>query len=341
MVSKLLLYVCTFALLCGCAALKKDNEPQSTVDPAVEVRTQLDVYRPLIDAQLDAHGLVRLGGSIGDSTLFSCLALVAGGANFDPVVFLTPEGKPLRHPEIAPDPTGKSSTPISKDMVDGFLWCVYAVGHKGDMAHARELTESLISFGKAHSAPEGWWFCTADDRAAYHMSDADWLGKCLMPPAMIKDIYRLEKWAGGECDQTCKDWMAVGVNVPANNTGFERHLAVIGTVRNGLVEGGINDNSLKIVLENAKNAEPHNALYQGAFHLFTDGVQADCFAQLKPPRFPADALPGKAQFCTPYLFQRDEAGNPDWLPCPNDTSPDGGRGVDYAFAAAVCLSEVK
>ena len=47
--------------------------------------------------------------------------------------------------------------------------------------------------------------------------------------------------------------------VPSDGEGFERHLAVLTTIRNGLVEGGINDNSLKIVLENAARATAESA----------------------------------------------------------------------------------
>lgn len=335
--------------LAGCAALQKDNHPKDPPASPVgdEVRAQLQAYRPLIKAQADSYGLARLGGSIGDSALFSCLAYAAGALDFDPAILFTADGKPIRHPEIAP---GKSATPISKDMMNGIMWCLHTLG-KRDKDHALDLVSKWIAFGKAHSSgvSVGWFFCTEDDKAAYKINDQDWLGKCLALPAVVKDIYRVAKEVGYPCDQDCQAWMAVGSNVPSDNDGFLRHLAVTTTTRNGLVEGGINDNSLKIVLENAAKAQPRNALYQGAYHLFGDGDQTKALALLEDPNFfPPGVLPTKNQFCTPYIFQRDddsqsEKAEPDWMPCPDDKNPniDQGRGIDFAFTAALVLGEIR
>lgn len=333
--------------IAGCAALDKDNEPQEPLAPQEEVRERLNLYRPLVRSNMDEHGLAVMGGSIGDSALFSCLARAGGAADFDPAILFV-GGKPVRHPDIAP---GVSKTPISKDMVAGILWCLYDLHVKGDSDHANELVRAMIDFGKAHKATfggveAGWMFCTDEDRAAYSISDQDWYGRCFMPPAIIKDIYRIAKLVGVDCDQTCQEYMVLGPNIPADKTGFERHLAVIGTVRNGFAEGGINDNSLKIVLQKAHEAEPRNALYQAAFHTFVEGDQADAYAALLDTSlFPADRLPNESNYCTDYLFQRDDDSKsgqekPDWLPCGDDASAPQGRGIDFVFAAALALGEL-
>jgi hypothetical protein len=140
--------------------------------------------------------------------------------------------------------------------------------------------------------------------------------------------------------------MAIGPNIPSDETGFKRHLAVIGTVRNGLVEGGINDNSLKIVLQKAHEAQPRNALYQAAYHLYNDGVQDDAYRALTDESlFPRDHLPTSANYATDYLFQRDDdtAKGPgaDWLPDLSGSSESNGRGVDFVFAAAMALGEIR
>lgn len=338
MLRKAIVLVLIFVI--GCKALDKDNKPKEPNEIKVEVKSKLDVYRPLVTAQLDEHGLVTMGGSVGDSALFSCLARSAGAASFDPAILFV-NGKPIRHPNIAP---GISRTPVSKDMVSGILWCLYDLHKKGNTDHAKELVRAMIDFGKAHKltigTELGWMFCTDEDRVAYSIKDEDWFGRCFMPPATIKDIYRVAKLVGVECDQTCQEYTILGPNIPADKIGFERHLAVTGTVRNGLVEGAINDNSLKIVLKNAAEAQPRNALYLAAYHTFLDGYQADSYAALMDESlFPADRLPTSANYCSDYLFQRDE-DQKDWVPCGDGSKGPDGRGVDFIFAAALALGEL-
>lgn len=348
------LLVLLMGLAAGCAALKKDNEAHETQAPiSEEVKAQRATYLPLVGAQLDAHGLVVMGGSIGDSALFSCLARAAGAASFDPAILFV-GGKPLRHPDIAPGtpgPDGRRGTPISHDMVDGHLWCLYDLARRGERDHAADLLRAMIEFGKQHAvrlanAEVGWMFCTDQDKVDYAINEADWYGRCFMPAGIVKDIYRVAKYAGVDCDDDCKNFMLIGPNLPSDSSGFERHLAVIGTVRNGLVEGAINDNSLRL-LEHAAAAEPRNALYLAAHALFVNGEQGEAFAALQDHAlFPADVLPTSVNYCTEYLFQRDQfAGgtpNPDWLPCTGDV-PAGsrGRGVDWLFAAAMALGDVR
>ena len=91
------------------------------------------------------YGLIRMGGSIGDSALFSCLGKAAGALDFDPMV-LFKDGKPVRHPDITPS---VSATPISKDMVNGILWCAWDQGRKGNMEGALDITQAMITYGKA------------------------------------------------------------------------------------------------------------------------------------------------------------------------------------------------
>ena len=100
--------------LTGCASFKKDNRPEDPRPdwpPPASVVERVSVYKEGGKAALDERGLVVLKDSIGDSALFSCLAYAGGLTEFDPAVFFTPEGKPLRHPDIAPD--GPSPTPIT------------------------------------------------------------------------------------------------------------------------------------------------------------------------------------------------------------------------------------
>lgn len=328
---------------CGCSSLKKDNEAKDPPSLSEDVAAQRAVYVPLVAADLDSYGLAVMGGSIGDSALFSCLARVGGAATFDPMILFV-GGKPRRHPDIAPsapNAEGKRGTPISKDMMNGILWCAYDVGLKGDKEKAHQITSALIAFGLGHQDKvAGWFMCDEQDRTDYNIHSDDWIGKCLMPPAVVKDIYRVHKWAGGDCDDDCRYWSDIGVNIPGGRTGFERHLDTLTTMRNGLVEGAINDNSLKALQESA-DSQPRNALYQAVFHLFGSGNQEAAFAALMDESlFPHAALPTAANYCTEYLFQRDE-DQKDWVPC--DDAPAGarGRGIEWIFAATIALGDAR
>ena len=333
--------------LMACAALEKDNEPKEPNEVKAEVKTQLDVYRPLVKAQADSHGLMVMGGSIGDSALFSCLARFSGAADFDPAILFR-SGQPIRHPDYGPIVDGKKTRgPISRDMVAGILYCLLDLHRDGDTDHALDLASAMIDFGKAHKLTVGteigWLFCTEEDRTAYGITDEDWFGRCWMTPSVVKDIYRVAKMVGLACDADCQFYSTVGANIPADKTGFERHLAVIATVRNGLVDGGINDNSLKIVLQKAAESQPRNGLYQAAYHLYGDGNQEAAFAALSDEAlFPRDKLPTRANYCSDYLFQRDDDSaqpDADWLPCGDDSLGSEGRGIEWTFAACLALGE--
>lgn len=330
-----------FLVLAACSAQEKDNKPKDPIEVVEGIREQRDVYVPLVRSQLDGYGLAVMGDSVGDSALFSCLARVGGAASFDPGILLRSSGQPIRHPDISPE---ISDTPTSKDMVNGILWCLYDLYRKGESGRALELVSKLISFGKDNRTTVGidigWRFCTNADRDEYRISSTGWAGKCFMPPSVVKDIYRVAKMVGYPCDADCQYFMAVGPNLPEDGSGFRRHLAVLTTSRNGFVEGGINDNSLREVLQKAAASQPRNALYQAAYHTFGDGDQVPSFHALQDESlFPKDRLPTKENYCTEYLFQRDEDQS-DWVPCPpGDTTPDRGRGIEWVFAAGYALGE--
>lgn len=342
--------------LSACSALEKDNAPKEPVTVAESVKDRVEIYRHSVAAD-SPSGPVVLDGSIGDSALFSCLARVGGATDVDPALFFV-GGKPVRHPDIHPNflPDGSkwaggSDTPISRDMVQGLLWCLYDLDRKGDRDHAAELVAAMIAFGKDHKEVVGqeigWNYCTAEDRSIYKISDEDWFGKCWMTPSTVKDIYRMAVKFGLDCDADCKKYMVLGFNIPSNKKGFERHLAVLSTVRNGLVDGAINDNSLKEVLQKAAADEPRNGLYLAAYHTFGDGDQSSTWAALDVEGiFPREHAPTDANYCTDYLFQRDDDSlsgreKPDWLPCGDGSAGAEGRGIEFLFAYALASGEAR
>jgi hypothetical protein len=356
-----------FAILAGCAGLEKDNKPKDPISgPTQTVVDRRDVYNDAMKMAQDGHGLLAMGDSIGDSALFSCIAYAAGAIDFDPGVLFTSEGKPLRHPEISP---AASKSPISKDMVNGIMWCLYTLA-KSNPSYAQGLTVKMIDYGRNNRVAGVWSFCSKEDVEAYKMDEETFVGRCLITPSVAKDIYRVAIFTGWQCDTLCQTTMATGVNLPTIREGFSRHLAVLTTVRNGLIEGAINDNSLN-QLKEISSRGPNNALFQAAYTLFSNGDFSRSYELLDDEtKFPLDAPPTSDNYCTDYLYQRDEIReeilfpqdgcisyhdskskekitkcelpdgevtvevyNDDWLPCPEEEEQH--LGVDWRFAEAL------
>lgn len=387
----LLLFV---SLILSCNNLKKDNKPQDPIGISIDdVKAMRAIYREGVKANLDSYGLWE-SDSNGDSAVFSCLARVGGGADFNPRILLSAAGQLGRHASLWDDreawkadhcdypPKDKKSscTPVSKDMMNGFLWCLVDYGDE-DKPAALDLTKLLISFGKDHpvsEGPTGWMMCTSEDRKEFNITDKDWLSRCLMPPAVVKDIYRVAKWLGYDCDsdQDCKAYMLIGANLANSAKGYQRHLSNNTQVRNGLVDGALNDNSVKLLKKYA-DAESGNPIYLASHAMFTDGDQSRAIKALE--RFPKDRLPNSSDYCSHWVLQRDErrfedlvadsdgcikynhpdstdemsecnleAGkkyktwvyNSDHLPCPDRHKDGKGYGADVLYAIALILGDV-
>lgn len=295
------------------------------------------LYKSELQKQTDKYGLIRMGDSVGDSAIFSCLGRAAGVLSFD-VDLLFDNGKPIRHPDIYDYPG--IGSPISKDQMSGILWCLLT--HE-DKAEALRLATAWIDYGKAHSSGTYWTFCDKTDVEIFGLTPARVVGLCIAPAPLIADIYRVAVKLGYDCDTTCKVFTATGHNYFFDALGFERHLIVLSVLRNGVIRGGVYDFDL-LALRLAANSNDENALYQAAYALFTDGEMAKAQETLgNISYFPDDGLPTDSNYCTDYLFQRDKWDtrddgarvlNDDWLPCPGRNAK-AGRGIDYVFAFRV------
>jgi len=377
----------------GCSnPFKKDNEPQDPIVVSIEdVKAMQKVYREGVKANLDSYGLWE-SDSNGDSALFSCLTRVGGGADFNPGILLSPEGQLGRHASLWDDRQGwikehctfppkekkSSCTPVSKDMMSGWNWCLVSYGQE-DKDAALELAERVIRFGKDHpvsAGPTGWMMCTDLDRDEMNITQTDWITRCLMPPAVVKDIYRVAKWLGYDCDSDCKAYMLIGANLPVGAKGYQRHLSNNTQVRNGVVEGALNDNSVRLLKKYAE-AEYGNPIYLASYAMFTDGKQEKAIKALQ--RFPSDRLPNSSDYCSHWVLQRDERRfedltandygcisyndpdskefqskcdlesgkkyktwvyNDDHLPCPDRHKDGKGYGADVLFAIALILGDL-
>lgn len=291
-------------LFFSCSSLKKDNEPHNPIEnPTESVDARYEVYNSA-DRSLffDENNAYAAHGTIGDSALFTCLAYAADMIEIDPVFFFTPEGKPVRHRDINET---ISDAPISKDMVNGILWCLYKLGKK-EKDKALALISKMIDYGRKNAILGVWNFCSKEDVEKYGIDLKTSVGKCLMTPAVMKDTHRVAIWLGRDCDALCKVAMAAGPNTASNPKNFSKHLAAITTARNGLVEGGINDNSLN-QLKAMAEGEPRNTIFSAIYGRFNNGEQNRTWILLSDPTlFPEDELPTHKNYCSDYLMQRQE-----------------------------------
>lgn len=307
------------------------------VKPSQQIADRWSLYHDLVHRSpyIDAFQTVYPG----DSALFSCLGYAANVLKFDPEIFLK-GGKIIRHPEVSPQ---TNRTPVSKDMMEGFFWCI-AAGKRLDLA------ERVIEYGKAntvmfHTVEMGWSFCNTKDFEDYKINQETWIGTCVMTPGMIGDLYRMAIKLGYQCDETCEYYKGHDIELSYFNQSFSRHLAVIRILRNGLLHGKIEQDAYN-VLKKAVEENPRNALYQAAFAKFTGGDMSAAYdALMDAELFPHDRLPDQSNYKADYLFQRDEEeqdkhGEYYWNPFDRHEYPQL-RGFEWLIAASVALDATK
>lgn len=316
----------------GCTYYKSER-----VSPNAHVSDKWSLYHDLVhkSGYIDKYQTVYAG----DATLFSCLGYAANVLKLDPEIFLK-GGKIVRRPDVSHT---KNRTPVSKDMMEGFFWCIAA-------SKRLDLAERVIEYGKAntvmfHTVEVGWSFCDAEDIKNYKLDQETWIGTCVMTPGMIGDLYRMAIKLGYQCDKTCELYKGHDIEISYFNKSFSRHLAVIRILRNGLLHGQIQQDAYN-VLKKAVEDNPRNALFQAAFAKFTGGDMSATFeALMNAELFPHDRLPDQTNYKADYLFQRDEVeqdkhGEYYWQPFDRHEYPHL-RGFEWLIAASVALDATK
>ena len=250
----------------------------------------------------------------GDSMLFSCLN-GASGLEVEYWNAVLSDGRPLRHPLITPE---DSLTSWSKDMMIGYLFCLYT---DEDKNRAQELIKRTIEYGRANL----WNLC--GDREEYmeaalrktEMSttafNVEYLSRCVMSPTLIYLAHKLSTKLGNDCNISCKAALTVKFKPIVKNKGFQRHLDVLTILMVGLLENGVTSRQLDS-LRDSKASEPNNALYSAVYHKFYDGNFRKAKELLRDPTlWPNTRLPTYSlNFCTEYLYQRDEVRVRDFVP---------------------------
>jgi hypothetical protein len=311
-----LILIAALMMSCGktLRPTKGDAAPPATLVQKFKLYDELSLQHN----ERDALGFFSPGGSIGDSILFSCLHQFATGTKISVLRSFSYEGFPLRHPEITSE---DSATPISRDMIIGFMICAIS------SPDGTEIMKRIVDVGRDNN----WDLC--GDAPEYNISLNHRLSRCIMSPGLISTIYRVRTYLGVTCNTACKIAQEIPTGLSTHVEGFKRHLSILHIIIRGHT-GGISEDELDILEHHAKH-EPNNALYQAAYHRFKDGNQSKAIhLLLNTSKFPEYGLPTTDNYCTHYLYQRDESSQHDWLPCDEGIQH---TGIDFLFAGSLIL----
>jgi hypothetical protein len=311
--------IIAFLLTLSCA---KDNKV-SAKQELPDLKNRVDLYCAL--SQPIYESLDRTIEPACDAALFTSLhGLSCGYVNPENFEWLD-TGKLCRRPgctcydnDPAPKGERRSDSGFSKDMATGM-----------QLYYSQFPDIPLISRIRMYGNDNKWKVCDGDNPIVI-------TSKCIMSPKIIQRWYDIQqKWSSSNAiprppEEDSEEFALV------QPVDFQAHLQMLSVLIEHNLYGGISDNSLAAIKAQAER-EPNNLLFQAMAAKFYKG-DTDRVLTLLLAKFPGDRLPTSADWCTPYLYQRDEvkadgSPNPDWAPCPGEahTHP----GTDFLLASWV------
>lgn len=269
------------------------EKPASPVPESLAQKIAL--YKQLQPSRLDEYGWA---GEKCDSALVTSLCLVAGGCSAANIYDAEAEpGRWYRHKLHDCYDLGQSASDISKDMFAGLAFVL------DDAAKAR-----VVAYGEAND----WVMGRGPLSRTYLTPPLRWL------------------YTGWPLTISTQDnWLPSPIN-----TGYRAHLDVLSIILRAKAMGHKTSELELAYLKAQADRVPRNALFQAAYHKFKDGDQSVATGiLLDETLFPATSLPTNANYCTDYLWSRDEAH--DWNPCEDGKKKDA---TDFLFAAWVAFT---
>ncbi len=295
-----------FLLLVACQ--KPDNKPNPP-EPREAIAAKQAFYRAEAPKARDAHGAILTDKC--DSAHFTFLE----GTVSDPVdmeSFIDPSGKlhrrPLDYPECWPQFSGSES---SKEMYG--YGALYAL-KKNDL----KWVQDRFDYGVSHQ-----WV----------MGDGA-LSRVFLTPSVRGELAQAIDALGGH---KYPDRL-ISVPRPKGLRGYEAFAQAVGVVFEGARFGAITDDSRQVILDHA-GRNPRNAFFACLAARWGSGnLIAAQTVLLDPAIFPDDRLPTSADYCEPWIIQREDTDSEAWGPCPdeNKVHPAGA----FLLAAAVCQGEL-
>lgn len=272
--------------------------------------------------ELDEYGFAR--GC--DGLLFTGLYVSAGSDVSDYTQAEDPgsPGRWYRNAERTCGVNGESGSTISRDMLLGLA---KALWHRQDVENAKE----VLLYAENNN---------------FKMGDGD-LSRVMMSPSLYATFQAIVAKAPGSTvpmpprvenpDPNAGEMSLTQESADALliQTGYRAHLTVVHIYLRGLIYGGITELEMRILKAQAER-QPRNALYRAVYQRFSNGRQDEAIKLLMDEAFfPSDRLPSTAEYCTDYLYQRDDLAK-DWAPCPEEIKSH--NGIDWLFAASVVLN---
>jgi hypothetical protein len=253
-----------------------------------------------------------------DSTLFSGLVGSVPGITVD-LPAARKDGVWTRNPDIDCYTEGLSKSSFSRDMFVGVLWWSVANKRLDVLEDVYQYCEQQTQF------PLGGCFIGQGS-----VSDP----RHWMSPNLVDTLAESIVYLGGE-----NHFVARGLYSGESDVdGFQAHLSVLHVLLRGKIQNSLSDRQLRILKSQAER-QPQNALFQAAYHKYSDGDQSAAIQILmNPALFPNDSLPSTSNYCTEWLWQRDFSNEKDWTPCPEQAKLHSGG--DFLFAAALILGDI-
>jgi len=283
--------ILVFLLVMGCNPFKKDQDLSEPLAPSqiqIELQSKLELYCELSTEAADSYGFVH---SVGDGLLFTALHETVCGGEQTMKAEIAP-GMWCRHPTCPGSKPDFEISPsrLSRDMQLGLF--IYLFQYSKVQAFS-----DIIDHGRAAD----WEMCDG-----HYRSDKERLGRCVLSPTLKATLYDLATDTGVICDTICRLSKSVFQVWDPFAKGYQAHLAVLHTDVRGRAEGAINSLQQDF-LRSMSERESNNALYTGIHRSFTGGDLEEVAEYLvNSPKWPKDRLPTSKEYCTEYLFQRDE-----------------------------------
>ena len=272
------------------------EKPLPAVPPQLAEKVAL--YKTLQPKFLDEYGWAS---DKCDSALITSLCVVAGGcpaANIYDAESKTEPGRWYRHKLHDCYDLGQSASDISKDMFAGLGFVL------DNDAKAR-----VRQYGEANN----WVMGRGPLSRTYLTIPLRWI------------------FTGWPVSTDSDSWIPFPIN-----TGYRAHLDVLSILLRADARGQ-KTSALELEYLKAQSQRvPTNALFLAAYHKFLDGDQSKALAILMDERwFPNDRIPDNRNYCTDYLWSRDEPH--DLEPCEVGEKQDG---TDFLFAAWVAFGKM-
>ncbi len=304
----------------ACQSFK--NEPH---EPTTDFRQEI-IARKKLYCEISKEKFETIGSSTRcDGLLFHSLHAIACGFP-DIKKYQGEPGQWFRSQThdcfIPPDKDNGAKSTISKDMYAGLL--LY-IAHKKD----GELAKVTYEYCKKNMIGAGIG-CQVGKGINAEVE----LSRTVLPPTTIQILEDMkEKYLNGRN-------VSHGTSLPQKKglKDYQAHLQVLRILLHAKVYGGITDGGVDILKDHCSR-NPDNVLFCAAYQLFINGDMNEVSKKLVY-KFPPDRLPESTDWCTHYLWQREQSNDHDWKPCPDMSKIDVWDGTDFLIAASLILGEL-